>query len=130
MAPSGEQNAPGWTLPTGPPAGAVVFGAGGFVVVFVFAGVGFLVVTTGTGTAGAVVGTITGATDGDGLTDSLDTADGATPTRLFGLAGVSGSQAASAATVRTTAIQRRVATTRSSSEASRNGSDSRPFAIG
>jgi hypothetical protein len=87
----------------------VVFGAGGLVVVF--AGAGIFVVTAGVGTGGAVVGTVAVAfggrdRDGDGLGEGLSEADGATPTRLFGLAaGVSGAQAVRAATVRAAAIQ-------------------------
>ncbi|GAA2337159.1 hypothetical protein [Dactylosporangium salmoneum] len=122
-APSGEQNAPGCTFPTGP-AGGVVFTTGGFVVVFtgagfvvVFPGAGLVVVVfPGAGTAGAVVGTSAaglgeGDDDGDGLGDALGEPSalllGSAPTAVFGLAGACGVQAASAATARSAAIQRR-----------------------
>ncbi|MEV6926327.1 hypothetical protein AB0M46_17770 [Dactylosporangium sp. NPDC051485] len=125
-APSGLQNAPGCTLPTGPAGGfVVVFTGAGFVVVFtgagfvvVFPGAGFVVVFPGAGTAGSVVGssgtlgtTVAGLGDGESEGDGLGELSalplGSAPTTVFGLAGGCGAQAASAATARSAAIQRR-----------------------
>ncbi|GAA1505997.1 hypothetical protein GCM10009827_019590 [Dactylosporangium maewongense] len=69
IAPSGEQKAPGWTLLLPPPAGAVVFGGAGFVVV----GFAAPVVVFGAGTP--VAGT-DAATDADGDADGDGDGDG------------------------------------------------------